>query len=130
KNSPKEFTRIPQISRFRVEFELAGFELREVQDIIDELEQRSAAVTNGTDVFGLLGSEPLRLEQLSEAENRVHRSANFVAHVGQEGALLDDCFFGLQFFFQHLALGSLLEKINPVKIQREQTRADAQHPAQ
>ena len=113
-----------------MKFELARFELGQVEDVVDELEERRAAVTNRANVLRLLGGEALRLEQLSEAENGIHRSANFVAHVGQKGAFLDHRFFGLKFFLEHLALRAFLEKVNPVKVQREQTGADAQQPAE
>ena len=69
------------------EVDLAGLDLREVEDVVDDRQQRVARRADRVGVVALLGVE-LRLgEQAAHADDRVHRRADLVAHRGQERAL-------------------------------------------
>ncbi len=67
--------------------ELAGLDLREVQNVVEQGEQRLAAAADRLQVFALLGGERGAGEDAGHADDRVHRRADLVAHVGQELAL-------------------------------------------
>ena len=69
----------------------AGFDLRQVEDVVDEVEQVGAGAVDGAGEFGLLGVEVAVLvvgQQLRENQQRVERRAQLVAHVGEEFALV------------------------------------------
>ncbi len=78
---------IAQVDVERFQLQLAGFDFREVQNVIDDGQQRGAAVADGLRVIALQGVEPGIEQQLGHAEHAVHGRANLVAHVGQELAL-------------------------------------------
>ena len=66
------------------ELQPARLDLGEVEDVVDDGEERFAAGAQGLDVLVLRGRE-LRLEQQAgHADDAVHRRADFVAHVGEE----------------------------------------------
>src|SRR6516225_3716931 len=71
----------------RFELELSRLNLGEVQNIVDNREERSASVVDLSDVIALFGGELSLKGQVREADNRIHRCANFVAHVRQEHGL-------------------------------------------
>ena len=76
-----------QVERLRLDVHAAGLDLREVEDVVDDREQRVAGVADGGDVVVLLGVE-LRVEQqAAHADHRVHRRADLVAHRREERAL-------------------------------------------
>ena len=77
------------------EVELAGLDLGEVEDVVDDRQQRRAGVVDLADVVALLGRE-LRLEgEVREADDGVHRRADLVAHVREEHGLHLRGFLGL-----------------------------------
>ena len=69
----------------------AGLDLREVENLIDQRQQMAPRFDDVTDERGLLFARSRRavggVEQLAEADDRVQRRAQFVAHVRQELAL-------------------------------------------
>ncbi len=69
------------------EFELAGFDLGEIQNVVDHGQQRGGAVAHGLRIVELHGVERRFQQQLDHADDAVHRRANLVAHVGEEFAL-------------------------------------------
>ena len=66
------------------EFELVGFDLREVEDVVDDTKQRSGGVMRFGDVVGLHVVEIGLLDEVEHPHDRIHRGADLVAHVGQE----------------------------------------------
>jgi hypothetical protein len=79
--------RLPQVVRDALEADLARLDLREVQDVVDDREQRFAGALDRQRAFALLDSQR-RVEQKGRhPENAVHRCADLVTHVGQELAL-------------------------------------------
>src|SRR5204863_10075140 len=67
---------------FQLEF--AGFDFGKVEDIIDDGEQRIAAVANRFDQLALFGGQFRFQQQAGHGNDAVHRRANFMAHVGQK----------------------------------------------
>ena len=61
--------------------------LREVEDVVDDRQQRVAAVADGLGEVALLGVQRRVQQQAAHADDGVHRRADLVAHRGQEGAL-------------------------------------------
>ena len=82
------------LARLDVEVHLSGLYARDVEDIVDELEQQLVV---GVDGFGkelfFFGREVgIGLQQqVGEADDGIERGSDFVAHVGEEG-LLELCF--------------------------------------
>ena len=70
-----------------LQFELAGLDLREIEDVVDDPEQRSGRVVDLVHVVAL-ACRQLGLErQVGHTENRIHRGSDLVAHVGEEHRL-------------------------------------------
>ena len=75
--------------------ELAGLDLGEVEDVVDDRQQRRAGIVDLADVVALLGRQ-LRLEgEMREADDGVHRRADLVAHVREEHGFHLGGFLGL-----------------------------------
>ncbi len=73
--------------RFEVdpfELELAGVDLRKVQHLVDEAEERVRRAACRLQHAARLGLEALQVQQVEHADHAVHGRADFVAHVGQE----------------------------------------------
>lgn len=72
---------------FVFEFDLAGLDLGEIKNIVDQKQQRVAAVANEGDVCALLGVEFGVAENLGEADDATDWITDFVADDGEEFAL-------------------------------------------
>ena len=88
--------------RLEDEIHLAGLDLRQIEDVVDQAEQMPPArqdVVQKADEARLDPAFELVPEDLREADNRVERGAQLMAHVGQELALravgLEDADVGL-----------------------------------
>ncbi len=79
--------RRPQREGGRVEIEPAGFDFREVEDVVDDRQQRVGRQLHHVEVFALVGREPGLQRQARHADDAVHRRPDLVAHVRQELAL-------------------------------------------
>ena len=80
-----------QRDRLHRQLDLAGFDLRQVEDVVDQREQVVAGVVDGARELHLfLGEVAVAIvgEQRGEDQRRVERRAQLVAHVGQELALV------------------------------------------
>ena len=69
----------------------AGLDLRQVENVADQIEQVGAGGMDGAGEFDLLGGQvALRVvgQLLAENEDRIERRAQFVRHVGQEFRLV------------------------------------------
>ena len=71
------------------EGELAGLDLGEVEDGVDDVEQVLAGDFDLGQPFALLGADPGAPDQVGHAGDGVERCPDLVAHVGEEGALGD-----------------------------------------
>ena len=78
------------VEGFEVNLHLAGFDLGDVEDVVDEFEQVAARVVDAAQVFDpLLVTFGLDVgdEHLAEADDGGERRAQLVAHEGEEVAL-------------------------------------------
>ena len=94
-----------QAHRFRTELELAGFDLRQVEHLVDEAEQMRAGTVHAAQrLRRLLGAEARRIghHHLGEADDGVERRAQLVAHVGEELRLVLARHLELAALFLHL----------------------------
>ena len=73
--------------RRRVELQLVGLDLGEVEDLVDQRQQRARRALDGVGIGALLGRELGVAHQRRHAEDAVHRRADLVAHGGQEARL-------------------------------------------
>src|SRR6516225_1498630 len=78
------FESVTEIEVSLVEFELPCLDLREIEQVIDQREQGIRGVLNRAQVFALLAGERSAQRKLGHSDNRIHRRANLVAHVGEE----------------------------------------------
>jgi len=79
--------RLAHVEVVGVDVELASLDLREVEDVVEDLEQALGRPVDRLDVPALLGRQ-LSVEcQLGHADDAVHRGADLVAHVREELAL-------------------------------------------
>ena len=60
------------------------FYFGQVQNVVENVEQRFRRAFDGTDVIALFGVEGRVVEQVDHADDAVHGRSDFVAHVGQK----------------------------------------------
>ena len=77
----------PQAKFDAFQLELAGFDFREIQDIVDDLQQRSRGMGDGLREVPLARRQFRCLQQFRHAHDPVHRRADFVAHACEKFAL-------------------------------------------
>ena len=77
------------------EAHFAGFDLGQVEDFVDQVEQVFAALLDHPRVFLVAGVVEFVLEQFGKAEDAVERRAQLMRHGGQEGRFLAAGFLGL-----------------------------------
>ncbi len=92
------------------EFHPAALNLVKIQDTVDYVEQHVCRRIRHVEMFTLFEVEFGLEDQLRHADNPVHRSADFVAHIGNELALRPACRFGglfgpSKFAFHQIARG-------------------------
>ena len=72
----------------RLDVDEAGLDLRQVEHVVDQVEQVRAALRDRVERFALRRAQrAIALQQLRVANHAVERRAQLVAHVGQELAL-------------------------------------------
>ncbi len=71
----------------RLEGQLAGLDLGEVEDVVDHRQQGVAGMLDGGGVIALFGIELGIQQQFRHAHHAVHRGADLMRHVGEELAL-------------------------------------------
>jgi len=88
---PDEVQRLPHqlgdVDRLRREQQAARLDPGDVEHLVDEVQEVAAALQDVVDGLGLLLGEVLALEELPEADDRIERRPELVAHAGQELAL-------------------------------------------
>ena len=79
---------VAKIDGLVLQSELAGLDLRDVEDVVDEREEMLAGAENILGVFGVArdADRPHRLilDDLGEADDRVQGRAQLMAHIGEE----------------------------------------------
>ena len=78
---------VPQAEADVLEIELAGFDLGEIEDVVEHAEQGIGGVFHDAQVFALFVIELCFERQVRHADDRVHRRADLMTHVGEEVAL-------------------------------------------
>jgi hypothetical protein len=73
-----------QIEILHGEFELAGLDARNVQNVVDDGEQDLGGFPGGIQGIVLFRGQGRGQSQLGHADDGVERGADFVAHLGQE----------------------------------------------
>ena len=74
-----------EVQRFQLH--RAAFQLGGVQDVVEQAQQRVRRMPYRGQVPALLRFQWRVQQQVGEADDRIHRRADFMAHVGQEGGL-------------------------------------------
>jgi hypothetical protein len=98
------FDQLAHVDVLLVERQLAGFDLREVEDVGDDREQRAARFVERLDELALRAHERRAEQQLGHAEDAVERRANLVTDVGEELVLGERGLFGGEARLLHLAV--------------------------
>jgi len=75
---------VAQVEVDRLDVELAGLDLGEVQDVIDQCLQRVRGDLHRVQAFSLLGRQLGAQRQLGHPDDPVYRRADLVAHVRQK----------------------------------------------
>lgn len=75
---------VPQVEGHTVEYQLAGFNLREIEDLVDDAQQVIGGLFDGAQVIQLARRQFAFLQQVGKTEDTVERRADLMAHVGQE----------------------------------------------
>ncbi len=75
---------LAQTERRVLQIELAGFDLREVENVVQERQQRVGRRLRELEILALLAGEIGLERELGRAEHAVHRRPDLVTHVGEE----------------------------------------------
>ncbi len=78
------FDFMQQVERDRFELQLARFDLGEIEDVIDQLQQAFGTALRHGGEFALGIGELGVKQQVEHADYAIHRRPDFVAHIGQE----------------------------------------------
>ncbi len=78
------FQGVQQGKGLLIELKLAGLELAEVQDVVDDAHQVFARAAHQARPFGLLFCQARSGQQVASAQDAIHGGADFVADVGDE----------------------------------------------
>ncbi len=89
---------IPQAEGRVVQVQLAGLDLGEIQDIVDDTHQRLAGAADSVHEAALLGIQVGFQHQIGHTQHAVHGGANLVTHGGQKITLSAASFLGGLFF--------------------------------
>ena len=104
--------RVPKRERRRVEVELAGLDLRKIEDVVDDGQQRIGRGGHQAERLPLFRGEFRAQQQVGESDDAVHGRSNFMTHVREEFALrttgrLRRLAGGTQFLLDSLAIGDV-----------------------
>ena len=92
-----------------LQLELRGFDLGQIEDVVDEMQQVVAGAAKDLHVLVLLGGERGLREQIRDADDRIHRRSDLVAHARQKIGL------GLARGLRH-GLGLLQLRLHPLAL--------------
>ena len=74
-----------QIKGTRIKLNRIGLDLGQVENVIEQIQQRLAAVIDETEAAAVLvGQCGIRLQHIGHAQNAVQRRPDFMAHIGNE----------------------------------------------
>jgi hypothetical protein len=75
---------VQEVAGHSGDFQLAGFDLGEIEHVVQQRHQRLAAIEDDVDLFLLRARQVFAFERLRHAEHAVEGRADLVAHVGEE----------------------------------------------
>ena len=107
-----------QLEVREVEFQSSGLDLREVEDVADQLQEQGVVVLDDRNVFPLFLLLVGLGKDAREPYDGVERRADFVAHVGQERRLEHVRLLGLLPGDDQLALALLKRELEPPHAQQ------------
>ena len=81
---PQPIQKGRQIDVDRRQLELAGIDPAQVENVVDDGQQRLGRLDGAVDIEALLGVERRVAQQPGHADDAVHRLADLVAHHGEE----------------------------------------------
>ena len=96
---------------FRVHWNFAGLQGRDLQHIVEHSQQVGCAAHGGLNQIGLFGSGLGFLEQSQHSQYAVERCAQLVTHVGEKTTFSLIGAFGLFFGLQQLGIQKLLRPL-------------------
>ena len=77
----------PEVEGLRLQIEPPRLDLREVQDVVDDGQERVAALADDLGIFALLVAQRGVQEEPAHPDDGIHRRPDLVAHRRQEGGL-------------------------------------------
>ena len=115
-----------------LQLELAGFDLRHVEDVVQDLQQVARRLVRLVDIVALARRQAVFERQVGHADDRVHRGAQLVRHVGEKAGLgavrrLGDVAGALQRRLRLLAQGHVLDHRAVVRHAQPFERDHAHH---
>jgi hypothetical protein len=123
---------LTQHEGLRLELHAPGLDLREVEDVVDDRQQRLARFVDQRRQLALVGVEPGVEQQPAHADDAVHRRADLVAHRRQERALGLvgglGCSAGLTLALRDAQLLESAQDDGADKDERNRRRAQARRP--
>ncbi|MNM69013.1 hypothetical protein D3C81_805940 [compost metagenome] len=102
-----------QVGRYRLQGHVPGLDARDVEDVADQLQQADGRIVGSLQCLGIAAAGAAVLQgQFQQADHRIHRGTDFMAHGCQESALGLAGLFGIvlglaQLFEQAAAQGQL-----------------------
>ncbi len=106
-----------QVERAGLDRQLAGLDLGEVEDVVDDGEQRLPRTAHRVGILALLRGKFRVQQQAGHADYSIHRRADLMAHVGQEFGLVPAGGFrlvlGVMQFHDQAAAALVLRSRNP-----------------
>ncbi len=102
-----------------IQFHFLGFDFREIQDVVDDMQQVLGGCGQLVQVLGLKRCQRIAFHQMGKADHRIHGGSDFMAHIGQEGTFGQVGLFGRDLGrFQFLSPGGhQLFEVQPVSFQ-------------
>ena len=73
-----------QLEGDRLHLQLAGLDLAQVEDVVDQAEQMLARTPDFLHIIALFSAQFAAQHQVAHADHGIHRRADFMAHIGQE----------------------------------------------
>ena len=106
---------VAQAERDRFEFELSGLDLREVENVVEQSQQRVGRLAHHIEIVALVCLKSGTGQQLCHPNDTVHWRADFMTHVGKKFAFRSVRRFGrltslMQRLFIQLSLSDVMKK--------------------
>src|SRR5262245_22217793 len=127
------FQQVAEIKRYLLQVKVPGLDFREIEDIVNQIEERVPGIPKDPHIFPLFLCQRGLPEEIGHADNGVHRSTDLVTHTGEEFTLgtvgyIRRVFGRVQFFLYPLELSDdAQDDIDQSKIEQKNQAIDDQH---